>query len=114
MVDTTKKMIDLTDTITGSDIHMKMSGSKITRLSMLLNKLNVMKKKLDEKKPIITEVWENGDFVERTKGTFKDTEEILEYYSKNFVIRLTMKENKNLILINLDKPIPKGMGVEEE
>ena len=101
-------MIDLTDNFKGSDTRLKVRGSKLTRLDLLLNKLEFLKSILNENKKVITVVYDKGEFVEKVSGTFKATEEILEYYSRNFVIDLKIRKAANEVVVHLLRPVDKS------
>ena len=96
-------MQDITNTITGSDTRLKVTGAKLTRLNMLLNKLKNMKNDMDNKKKLIIEVYEKDEFVERVAGT----EEIITYYNENYIVTLTREISKNKIVVHIDQPIKK-------
>ena len=62
-------MIDLTSEFKGSDVKLKVTGSKLTRLDILLSKLDKLTEKLDMNKKITTIVYDNEEFVEKVIGT---------------------------------------------
>lgn len=100
-------MQDITNTITGSDTRLKITGAKLTRLNMLLNKLKNMKNDMDNKKKLIIEVYEKDEFVERVAGTYADAEEIITYYNENYIVTLTRQISENKIVVHIDQPIKK-------
>ena len=106
-------MINVTDQIKGSDTHLKMAGSKITRYDMLENKLEQMVLLLNEKKKIRTVVYDNTgkekEFVEEVSGTLDDAKEILAYYNENFILDLKMKKTENKVIIYMLKPLKKSV-----
>lgn len=101
-------MIDVTQNFNSSDTKLKVKGSKLTRFDLLLNRLEIFKCALNKEKKVITQVYDKSEFVEKVSGTLKDTEEILEYYSPNFVIDLKIKKPANEIIVHLLRPIEKS------
>jgi len=106
-------MINVTDQIKGSDTHLKMAGSKITRYDMLENKLEQMVLLLNEKKKIRTVVYDNTgkekEFVEEVSGTLDDAKEILAYYNENFILDLKMKKAENKVIIYMLKSVDEDL-----
>jgi len=107
-------MNDVTYKLEGSNVGLKASGSKLTRLDLLKNQLENIKERLNLEKEIKTIVYENEELVESVKGSIKDTEEIVEYYSDNFVLAIKCRANRNEIIIRLVKPIMKSADSEIE
>lgn len=107
-------MVDLTEEIKGSDVRLKVKGAKLTRLDMVMDKAERLKEKLDSSKPILTVVYENGELVERVKGSFKDTKEIIEYYNNTFVLQVGCNVKKNAIVVFLVKYLKKPADKEED
>lgn len=103
-------MKDITNIISeGTDVHSKTGESKLTRLNFILSKLENMKSEYDLNKPIITEVYEKSEFVEKVKGSFSDTEEIIEYYNRTFIVTLTKRPEKNTVVIHIDEKLKKSV-----
>lgn len=106
-------MIDLTNEFRGTDVRLKVTGSKLTRLDILLNRLDKLAKNLDMEQKISTVVYDDTEFVEKVIGTIEDTKEIIEYYSKNFVILIGTRKAKNQVIIRMVKPISKSADLDE-
>ena len=49
-------MIDLTNEFKGSDVRLKVTGSKLTRLDILLNRLDKLAKNLDMNQSITVKI----------------------------------------------------------
>lgn len=107
-------MKDLTNEFNGSDVKLKVTGSKLTRLDLLLNKLDKMTAKLNMEQKISTIVYDDEEFVEKVTGTIEDTKEIIEYYNKNFVLSIGIRKNKNQVIVRMLKPISKSADLDEE
>ena len=105
-------MKDLTKEITRSDTRVTSNSGKLTRVDLLLNKLNIMKRSLDLSQPVTTSVFDETtgtrEFVERITGTIEDTIEIVQYYGANFVLELTMRPNQNKVRVVMTAAIKKS------
>lgn len=101
-------MKDLTNEFKGSDTRLKITGSKLTRIDLLFNKLEIVKGNLDLNKKIVTTVYDKDEYVERVKGSIEDTKEIIDYYSPNFIIEIKTRSKSNEIIIRLLKPVEKS------
>ena len=106
-------MIDLTNEFKCTDVRLKVTGSKLTRLDILLNRLDKLAKNLDMNQKISTVVYDDTEFVEKVIGTIKDTKEIIEYYSKNFVVVIGIRKAKNQVIVRMMKPISKSADLDE-
>lgn len=108
-------VVDLTDSIKGTDIRQKVTGSKITRLDMLYTKLERLRSQLDPNRKSRMTVWEGDEFVERlNNGSLKQMKEIIEYYDKTFVLSIALNKSKNEIIVRLESYLKKSADKDEE
>ena len=103
----------------GTDIRLKVTGSKLTRIDLLLNKLENIKPHLNLNKKIKTVVYDQTcnpeEFVEEVNGGIKDTEEIIRYYGENFKLDIRTQSTKpNTIIIRLQSQLKKEIQEEKD
>lgn len=100
----------------GSDVRLKVKGSKLTRVDLFLNKLEVVLQHTDNQKDLYGYVYddtgEKREFVEKVKG-LDEIKEVITYYGENFVLDIKRFPEKNGIKIILRKPTQKCMDKEE-
>lgn len=87
-----------------NDIRKTPSVSQITRLSMIENRLRMLQEKQDLERPILTlVVTDDLKLVQREMGTIQVTQELIGYYNETHVINLSVRPDKNAVLIRLKK-----------
>ncbi|MCI9535967.1 MAG: hypothetical protein HFG53_14405 [Lachnospiraceae bacterium] len=87
-----------------NDIRKTPSVSQITRLGLIENRLRMLQEKLDHERPILTLViTDDHKLVQREKGTIQVTQELIGYYNETHVINLSVRTDKNAVIICLKK-----------
>ncbi|MCI8660286.1 MAG: hypothetical protein HFG54_08600 [Lachnospiraceae bacterium] len=80
------------------------SVSQLTRLSLIENRLRLIKEKLDLSNPILTLViTEDKTLVQKETGDIRIAEELIGYYNETHMIHLSARPRQNAVIICLTR-----------
>lgn len=100
-------MKDVTASLFADNDARKTPGvSQLTRLSLIENRLRLIKNKLDLSNPVLTLViTEDKTLVQRETGDIRIAEELIGYYNETHMIHLSARPRQNAVIICLTKKL---------